>query len=166
MQISKPSLSVPTRCTNCNSIHIELTTKSEIYGRKYGNWPYCYFCHNCGASVGCHPNSFIPMGYMATSQVRRLRAKLHKLLDPIWKLKYLSRSQTYNWLATQLDIDMGECHISQMTQPILERALCILTKHQENNYIQFQKRKLKNDARKSARFSRENDRINRRRSGN
>jgi len=159
------SLPVPTRCDNCSSDRMGLTSKSVIYGKEYGPWPYCYYCDDCGAYVGCHPNTYTPMGFMANSQVRRLRAKLHQMLDPIWHLKYLSRSQTYNWLASQLNILESDCHISQLNQSQLERALYILNPHSLNNYIQFQKRKIKNDNRKSARFSRENSRIGRRKSG-
>jgi len=165
MQISK-ALPIPTRCDNCNSDRMGLTSKSVIYGKEYGSWPYCYYCDDCGAIVGCHSNTYTPLGYMASSYVRRLRAKLHKVFDPIWQLRYLSRSQAYDWLASQLCIETSNCHISQMTQSQLEQSLLILAAHKANGYSQFQKRKIKNDARKSARFSRENDRINRRRSGN
>jgi hypothetical protein len=141
-----------------------LTSNSVIYGEEKGKWPYCYYCDDCTAVVACHPNTYNPMGFMATSAVRRLRQKVHRLLDPIWENNFLSRSDAYDWLANQLSIAPSECHISHFNKSQLDLAISVLSVHAKNDYIQFQRRKTKNDARRNARNDRQNSRIVRRKS--
>ena len=159
MTFSEPRLLPPTKCDNCNSNRVGLTSNSVIYGEEKGKWPYVYYCDDCTAVVACHPNTYDPMGYMAPSKIRRLRARLHKLLDPIWKLNYLNRSDAYDWLARQLSLADRTCHISQLTQLQLETAIELLTPHNKNEYVQFERRKLKDNKRKGERRKRKNSKI-------
>ena len=161
MYVYRNQLNAPKVCDNCESPRIGLTSNSVVYGSEFGKWPYCYYCDECGAMVGCHPNTHNPMGKMATGATRRLRAKLHELFDPIWRLNYLSRNDAYIWLEKELNLN-EECHISHLDKDQLKQALKILNAHKLTDYALFKRRKEKNDARKYARNRRQDARIGQR----
>ncbi len=104
-------LPVPTSCRICGS-SVHFVNNSELYGRPYGNWPYGYFCGFCQAYVGCHPETDIPMGTMATAGLRNKRRLAHEAFDPLWRSKKISRSKAYKRLAHEMGIPRAECHIS------------------------------------------------------
>jgi len=134
----------PTKCDNCSSSRMGLTSNSVLFGKERGNWPYCYYCDDCAAMVACHPNTNNPMGLMASSAIRRKRAKLHEVFDPVWEFKYLSRDDAYKWLAKELDLPSDiDCHIGLLNPTKLQQALDIMNAHSKNDYIQFKRRKEK-----------------------
>lgn len=165
MDIARNQLSAPTKCDNCASLNIERCLNSVVYGMTRGDWPYCYFCRECRAMVGCHPNTFNPMGLMATPRIRRRRGQLHLLFDPIWQNKYMSRQDAYRWLAKELNLETDDCHIGQLTLDQLNKGLLIMSVHKATDYSQFKRRKVKNDTRRKATRTRNNDKIGRRREG-
>lgn len=112
----------PELCDNCCSLNVKLTTNDRIYGRKYGAWPYIYHCSDCDAAVGCHPNTYVPLGRMADRETRHLRAKAHESFDPLWRSGLMSRSDAYRWLARELEIENEACHISWLTKDQLRQA--------------------------------------------
>ena len=57
-----------------------------------------WLCPRCGASVGCHNNSRIPMGTMANAELRQNRQRAHAYIDPLWKSGYMSRTEVYQML--------------------------------------------------------------------
>lgn len=57
-------------------------------------------------SVGFHMGKAEPGSALAYS-----RMAAHAAFDPIWEEGHMSRSEAYRWLADQLDITTGECHI-------------------------------------------------------
>ncbi len=162
MTVVRKQLSAPIKCDNCGSDRIGLTSNSVVYGVQRGDWPYCFYCDECSAMVGCHPNTHLPMGLMATGPTRRKRKQLHVLFDPIWRLGYISRDDAYIWLAKELEIESDNCHIGELTLSKLQRALEIMRAHSSNGYSLFIRRKEKNELRKSARLDREDNRITRR----
>lgn len=107
-------LPAPAICTHCAS-NVKLMSNSVIYnGTEYGNWPYTYICQGdgCRAYVGCHPNTFIPLGTLATAPIRDARKKAKAAFNPLWEDGGMSRSAAYSWLAAQLGLrDKETCHI-------------------------------------------------------
>lgn len=112
----KNPLPIPTQCDNCASLNIAFVGNEKLYGKPHGPWPYCYLCSDCGAAVGCHPNTEIPLGRMADKKTRQLRARAHAVFDPIWRSQAMTRSEAYNMLARHLNIPPQDCHISQLNQ--------------------------------------------------
>lgn len=115
----------PDSCDMCDSSNIVLTTNAVIYGRDYGKWPKLWYCNDCKAAVGCHPNTNIPLGRMADKETRELRKKVHDVFDRIWKSGSMNRSQAYEWLAQGLKIPAPDCHISWLTKEQLSDALVL-----------------------------------------
>lgn len=118
----KFELEPPSHCDACCSPNVSLTTNDRIYGRVHGNWPYVYFCDDCKAAVGCHPDTHIPLGRMADKTTRHIRAKVHESFDPIWRSGLMSRSDAYRWLAAALNIEYDLCHISWLSREQLIEA--------------------------------------------
>lgn len=158
MNVERNQLPKPSNCDNCGSSNVGLTSNATLYGTEKGNWPYCYYCSDCGASSSCHSNTYNPMGLMATGATRRLRGKLHAVFDPIWRNDYLSRELAYNWLGKELGLTV-ECHISHLTKDELKKAILILSAHVVNDYAMFKRRKVKSNAKRFDRKQREGARI-------
>jgi hypothetical protein len=117
----KNPLPAPTQCDYCASCDVTFTNNAAVYGREVGEWPYCYHCPNCGASVGCHPGTAIPLGRLANAKTRRLRAEAHKHFDQLWTSGAMSREDAYSLIARHLSIDDPDaCHLSQMSDDQLK----------------------------------------------
>lgn len=105
----KNPLPAPTECRFCQS-HVRVATHQEVYGRDYSDWPWVYLCDNCGAYVGIHPFTNIPLGTLADKATRDARKNCKKPFEAIWRSGLMRRSEAYIWLAAQLNIPVGECH--------------------------------------------------------
>lgn len=119
----KDPLPVPTTCPHCQS-PVELCSNAKIYGREYGDWPWAYRCTNedCDSYVGIHPYTSIPLGTLATYEIRQARIEAKATFNPIWKSKAMTRSKAYAWLAGELGIPVGECHIGWFDEEQCERV--------------------------------------------
>lgn len=114
----KNPLPVPDNCNCCrdwetgepSSDCIDLVENKDIYGRNYGEWPWAYLCDNCGAYVGLHPYTNIPLGTLADKPMREARKDCKPVFEKLHKTGLMSRSQAYQRLSEKLGIDKSECH--------------------------------------------------------
>lgn len=105
-----PAMDPPTQCHLCIG-EVVIVGHEEIYGgRKFGDWPWVYRCNGCGARVGMHPGTNIPLGTLADAPTRAARNELKKEFNRIWQDGWMNRSAAYAWLADQMDLDPSECH--------------------------------------------------------
>jgi hypothetical protein len=114
-------LPAPTECPHCGG-PVEVMHHDRLYGREYGNWPWAYACtkYGCGAYVGMHPFTNIPLGTLATKAIRdaRNRCKL-----PFLKLtEKMRRTEAYQALADKLGIPFEQCHFGWFDVEMCERA--------------------------------------------
>lgn len=149
----------PELCNACCSPNVKLTTNDRIYGRKHNQWPYVYYCEDCGAAVGCHPNTYSPLGRLADKTTRHLRAKAHESFDVLWRSGLMKRSDAYRWLARELEIDGEACHISLLTQDQLRITTERAAKYFAEREGIIDRRKDKKRERSIKRISREKGRI-------
>ncbi|WP_420827923.1 zinc-finger-containing protein [Geomicrobium sediminis] len=98
----------------------KLIKAKELHPRKRG---WLYICYNCKAHVGCHRGTREPLGYLATKDVRRLRHRCHKALDPIWQSQIVTRSETYEWVAKVLNLPAEEAHIGKLNKSQCQKLL-------------------------------------------
>lgn len=105
----KNPLPAPDKCRLCHSA-VRVATHQEVYGRDYSDWPYVYLCDNCGAYVGMHPFTNIPLGTLADRPTRDARKNCKKPFEAIWRNGNMSRTDAYIWLAGELNIPVSECH--------------------------------------------------------
>jgi len=109
-------LPAPMECPYCAK-PVEIVNNSAIYGRPYGEWPWAYACDGadgdgCGAYVGMHPFTAIPLGTLADAPTREARKKAKAAFNPLWQDKRMTRTEAYRWLAGALGIEnVEECHI-------------------------------------------------------
>lgn len=102
---------IPATCNCCQSPRVALVENSEIYGgRSYGQWPYAYLCRDCGARVGLHPMTDIPLGTMADQALREARNASKQPFEMLWRHGAMSRKQAYRWLAEKMGITAEQCH--------------------------------------------------------
>lgn len=103
---------IPTVCPYCRSA-VELVNNADIYGREYGDWPYAYRCTStsaCGAHVGLHPNTDIPLGTLADKATRDARNACKKVFERLWREGPMTRKEAYAWLAGRMGITVAACH--------------------------------------------------------
>lgn len=109
----KDKLPVPETCRYCGS-PVELARHEEIYdGRSYGDWPYVYLCQlwSCGARVGLHRKTNIPLGILASQELRQRRTYGKGLfMLCVEEMFDGDRSRAYAWLAACMGIDVSKCH--------------------------------------------------------
>lgn len=56
------------------------------------------------------------------SPLRRARAEAHQAFDRIWKEGHLTRTDAYRWLALEMGLPVGDCHMGMMTSKECERV--------------------------------------------
>jgi DNA-directed RNA polymerase subunit RPC12/RpoP len=98
-------------CPYCN-IEAIMTDGEDIYPHRSDLWKKKFYkCGQCGAYVGCHPNSTRPLGRLANAELRKAKSVAHLAFDKLWRDGPLSRSVAYAWLSGAMGIPESECHI-------------------------------------------------------
>ena len=87
-------------------------------------------CEPCEAYVGCHPGTKNPLGRLANAELRRAKQSVHRVLDPLWKSKKMTRRDAYALLANGLNIALQNCHVGMFDVPTCQAALAVL-RHKE-----------------------------------
>jgi len=130
----KNPLPMPESCRYCGpKTSVFIGHHEEVYGlgRSYGDWPYVYLCEDCGAYVGIHPATDIPLGTLANPELRRARKHNKNLFNRMMDTDGLSRSEAYQILAEKLGIPVIECHWGWFDVEQCERAGQICKQHSE-----------------------------------
>lgn len=98
-------------CNYCGK-PAEFVDSTIVYGSSYG---MIYYCKPCNAWVGVHKGSSTPLGTLANAELRACRRKAHGMFDRIWRLRWMSRSKAYAWLAEQMGLTLEETHIGMFS---------------------------------------------------
>lgn len=118
-------LPLPTHCRLCGS-ECKVVNNSAIYGKSFGDWPWAVLCTGCGAYVGLHPFTAIPLGTLALGPLREARKAAKRLFNPLWRDGAMTRTQAYTWLAGQLKIPVSECHIGWFDEAECNAAIAAI----------------------------------------
>jgi hypothetical protein len=89
-----------------------------------------YVCPIDGYRVGCHKGTSAPLGMPATPATQKARRAAHAAFDELWERKIVkddisrgaARKAAYTWLASELGIDVKDCHIGMMDKATAERV--------------------------------------------
>lgn len=93
---------------------------------------WAYWLCSCGAYVGCHTGTAIPMGRPGNATTRYWRIAAHRALDKRWmrsdqtaskRATNRSRPKAYTWLACQLGISFDDCHIGMFDEAMCRRVV-------------------------------------------
>lgn len=128
-------MNAPTCPAPCETV-TELTTGAYLYPNQPKLRDFSYWqCPRCRAYVGCHPGTQVAMGTPADAKLRSARASLHRVFDPLWRRDrgvskheqhghiFPSRRSAYAWLARQMKLRDGDCHIGMFNLEQCEAAL-------------------------------------------
>lgn len=141
----KNPLPPPRRCDVCGGDRIQLVDSKVIYGKTYEKSPMRWLCLNskCGAHVGCHPDSYTPLGKMADAATRTARRRAHAAFDPIWQASSKSRGEWYRRLAQRLGIPKEECHIAWFDKAACEKVVALCEDYKRRKELAKRQRLLK-----------------------
>ena len=118
-RVSNP-LATPTTCRYCHG-NVELVNNSEIYGQERG-WPLVHRCTTCGARVGCHPDTDIPLGTLADGPTMKARQEAHAAFDPLWRGKTSwHRQEAFRALARAMGVQ--KAHIAHFDEKECGRVI-------------------------------------------
>lgn len=125
----KDKVPVPTRCRYCGS-DVTLVDNKIIYGKSFHSWPYAYLCQGkgCGAYVGVHPNTAVPLGTLADKPLRMARKRTKGRFIALMKEKSWPRKRAYAWLASQLHIPVRDCHFGWFEKDMLDKVATAVLK--------------------------------------
>jgi hypothetical protein len=104
-------------CLHCGT-KSDLVTGRDIYPHRRDLWHRSIWrCPECGAYVGCHPDTENALGYPANAETRKARKLLHEeRLDPLWRrmrgrpAPRLKRDEVYEYLARRLGLEKDKTH--------------------------------------------------------
>ncbi|PWY49234.1 hypothetical protein DK459_11975 [Achromobacter sp. RW408] len=113
----------PPKACHCCGGQVRLISNAEIYGREYGPWPFAYLCSQCGAYVGLHPDTDLPLGIMATKATIQARKVAKADFLALVGERYAGKqSAAYAWLARALAISPSICHFGMFNEQQAGRA--------------------------------------------
>lgn len=121
-------LPIPHACPYCLD-SVKATGNEDIYGKPYGDWPWVYLCQNrhCGAYVGMHPRTNLPLGTLANAVTRNARKRAKEQFNEVIGPGKMSRIEAYEWLARQLDIVVSACHFALFDVEMCDKVLNVLS---------------------------------------
>jgi hypothetical protein len=107
----KDHLPIPTVCPHCRGA-VAFVNNSAVYGREFGAWPWMYLCQAqpCRAYVGTHPETNLPLGTLATAEIRTARKDAKDQFNRLLQSGSMSRTEAYSWLAAKMNIPTAACH--------------------------------------------------------
>lgn len=81
---------------------------------------YFWICRPCDAFVGCHKNGDgqKALGIAANAELRKLRCRIHAIIDHVWRGGRSTRSKVYcdlTMMCHHLNILEGQFHTSWLT---------------------------------------------------
>lgn len=117
-------LPAPKVCRYCNG-RVVFVNNSHVYGSTVGLWPFVYTCVNCDSFVGTHTGTDIPLGTLANRELRQLRQVAKQSFLALNKLLHRNATQSYKWLAEQMDKPVNETHFGWFEAEDLNKALQI-----------------------------------------
>jgi len=117
-------------CVECGRL-AERVKGDRIYPHRADLHRKSFYRCECGAYVGCHPFTRIALGKPAGPATRAARNEAHRSFDALWRRKMdrdgcdqtQARNAAYAWLAEQMGLEPGCCHIGWMTADEARRVV-------------------------------------------
>lgn len=95
-------------CGECGSVMVLRFTRK--YNRVFygcGTFPTCRGTH------GAHQRTGAPLGVPADQDTKRWRMNAHAAFDQLWRRRWMTRRQAYQWMQRELKLTHGEAHIGK-----------------------------------------------------
>ena len=91
--------------------------RPDLYEKRF------YLCRPCNAYVGCYPGTTNPLGRLANAELRKAKNTAHAAFDPLWMTGKQKRKEAYAWLASQIGVDVKDCHIGMFDVEVCRRVV-------------------------------------------
>lgn len=123
-------------CCQCEmEVDARFTNGKEIYPqwKKLHKLPF-WICDTCHNYVGTHnktKDKTKPLGVIPTSEIRKLRQDIHKLMDPLWKSNKYKRKEIYSILSDKLGYQFHTANVKEIDDGLF--IIKILKELGENN---------------------------------
>lgn len=134
----KDWIPAPTQCHYCFS-EVVIKTHEEVYGKTYGDWPYLYVCTKCGATIGIHKGTNVPMGYLANKPLRQQRQKVKGRSLQLKEKFNISTRVSYDILSKEMGYSEKNCHFGMF----LHKDLVLADKAIDKIYRRLSKLEIK-----------------------
>lgn len=113
----KDRVAIPRLCHNCGGLVMLVGHETVYQGRTFGEWPFLYYCSDCGSYVGLHPGTDLPLGTLADEDTRQRRMHAKRLFTScvqrfFRRHRQNARNYAYDWLAARMGIPRRECHFA------------------------------------------------------
>jgi hypothetical protein len=122
-------------CCQCNAdVEARLTDGMETYPHRPDLYSLPFWiCNTCHSFVGCHHKTeerTKPLGCIPSDEVKLLRQKIHKALDPLWMEGKHSRKYIYARLTEVLGREYHTAEIRNKTEAnaVLEKLKYLSSK--------------------------------------
>ncbi|BAN26091.1 zinc-finger-containing protein [Caballeronia insecticola] len=136
MRVGRPVKPLPhPNCDYCGAPATLARAGDEAYPYRDDHGPL-WVCAPCQAWIGTFARSTrnVPLGRLADSSLRDLKAKLHAALEPLVQAKvrrdgcnvFEARSKGMKWLAQAIGVDPEKCSIHTLDASACERAIAVL----------------------------------------
>lgn len=115
----------PPVCPYCSKESFLVDSKVVYGGRSYG---MIWLCSPCQAWVGTHKNSsdHEPLGSLAKEGLRLLRSMTHRVFDSLWKEKGMSRTESYLYLQSLMEMTPEQAHIGKFNEDECQKLIDLL----------------------------------------
>ena len=108
-------------CCECEKeVDARLTCGAEIYKHRRDLYHLSFWkCDDCGNYVGCHNNvgnKIKPLGCIPNDKIRKLRNKIHQIIDPIWKNQIMNRKSIYKKISERLGYEYHTANLKSVEE--------------------------------------------------
>lgn len=145
---------IQIRCPYCGRPAL-FRPASAIYGDKcIDKESFVYVCsgypNQCDAYVSAHAHNLRPKGFMADKELRHQRVLAHRALDSIWENGWMTRNETYAWLANKMGLREKEMHIGYFSYYYCQEVIRICGEFKEERENQKKKQEKRRLAKQTA----------------
>ena len=107
-------------CTCATDVAARLTDGKEIYPHRRDLYGLPFWkCDTCSNYVGCHHKTSDrtrPLGVICGPEMKNARREIHKILDPLWQSKGLSRRSIYAHLTQTIGREYHTAEIRSLDE--------------------------------------------------
>lgn len=103
--------------------------RPDLYDKQF------FICWPCGARVGCHPDTNVPLGRLANAELRKMKSLAHQCFDPLWKERGIPRGKAYGLLAKSMNMSRKDCHIGLFDETLCKQVIYLCNSGEIFRYL-------------------------------
>lgn len=122
------------QCHLCGG-KVELVENRVMYGINLG-WPWIWLCQTsvCRAYVGCHANTYQPLGTLADRQTRAARKAAYAALHAYCDKSGMPYADAKGWVAIQLQLPESRSGIGWLSIAQCQRLITLCERQDTDDF--------------------------------